>query len=71
MTQLALDMPTGAWRLTGARGAACLPLPGAVPSLCAEWRDPQGGRVWLPCDPRPGCEGCAELAEHRCEPSRD
>jgi len=67
VNQLALDLPTGAWRLTGARVLACLPLPGAAPSLCAEWRDPQGGRVWRPCDPRPGCEGCASLAEHRCE----
>lgn len=79
MTQLYLDLPRPVprvvplpplgpqWRPTGARNQRGRPIPGA-PYLVAEFRDPQGGRVWEACEPRPGCEGCAALAEHWCEP---
>jgi hypothetical protein len=66
--ELFATLPAGTWHPSGLRGAAWEPVPGAVPSLCAEWRSDVGGRVWLPCEPVPGCEGCATLAEHRCEP---
>ena len=80
MTQLALALPRPAprivqlplrgpphWHPSGARNAIWRAIPGA-PYLAAEWRDSQGGRVWQACEPVPGCEGCAALAEHTCTP---